>query len=65
MVEHVYVGFKEAVSYNPAYRGGGFLKGVSNFLPSFCGGTKILRAIFMGYKTILLEKFWIWSLIKD
>ena len=32
-----------------------FGRGMKLF-PSLCGGTKILRAILMGYKTILLEK---------
>ena len=27
-----------------------------NFLPSFYGGTKIFKAILMGYNTILLEE---------
>ena len=33
-----------------------FGRGMKLF-PSFGGGTKILRATFMGYKTILLERF--------
>ena len=45
--------------------GGGFLAGVGNSFPLFCGGAKISRVIFMGYKTILLEKFWSKSSIKD
>ena len=42
-----------------------FWQGCKNFFASPCGGTKILTAIFMGYKTILLEKFWMKSSIKD
>ena len=41
-----------------------FWPGYETFLLS-CGATKILRAIFMGYKTILLEKISMKSSIKD
>ena len=42
-----------------------FWQGYENFFPLLCGGTKILRAIFMGYKTIEPDKFCMKPLIKD
>ena len=41
-----------------------FLRGYENFSLTF-GVTKILKAILMEYKTILLEKFLMRSSIKD
>ena len=51
------------IIFNPGYRVGGFL--AVKIFPIFCGGTKTFREIVMEYKTILLGKFWMKSLIKD